>query len=211
MDVKDYKQEDIRGRAPHRALLVHMLYLSEENWAAGWLTDLEYTLWDWVLRWRSHSEPVSAFERASLADIEALSWLAEQADGWWRWHETSEAPTFVSINEWLEIYRERSAVESPVSSTPTSTTYLYDNEPAEVKSANGARGVLIRTLGGVMVFRIYHDNERFTDYEIRHDELSVTIDSDAIASFYRVGNDNILDHSPEVLGLKEIASRGVRR
>ena len=203
MDVKDYKQEDTRERAPHRALLVHMRYLSEENWAAGWLTDLEFTLWDWLLRWRDRSEPISAFERASLADIEALSWLAEQAGGWWRWHETSEAPTFVATGEWLDIYRQRSAAESPASLTPTSTTYLYGNEPAEVKSANGVTGVLIRTLGGAMVFRIYHDNERLTDYEIRHDDLSVTIDSDAMASFYRVGELDILDHSPEVLGLKK--------
>lgn len=57
-------------------------------------------------------------------------------------------------------------------------------------------------LDGALVFRVYYDRERFTDYEIRHDDLSVTIDTDALASFYKVGERDILDHSPQVLGLK---------
>lgn len=89
--------------------------------------------------------------------------------------------------------------------------YLYGKMPAEAKPAAGVKGVIIRALDGTMMFRVYHDNERFTDYEIRHDDLSVTIDEDTLAAFYRacprVGGDgerNILDHSPEVLGLKKI-------
>jgi hypothetical protein len=88
-------------------LLVYMRYLSEENWAAGWLTGIEYTLWDWVARRRNGTEPASKFERANLSDIEALSWLAEQAGGWWHWDETAKEPKFVTLNEWLEIYRNR--------------------------------------------------------------------------------------------------------
>lgn len=84
----------------------------------------------------------------------------------------------------------------------TSETYLYGGRPAEAQPAAGVKGVLIRTLDGVMMFRVYHDRERFTDYEIRHDDLSVTIDADALAAFYRIGDRDILDHSPEVLGLK---------
>ena len=65
--------------------------------------------------------------------------------------------------------------------------------------------MIIRTMDGTMMFRVYHDNHNFTDYEIRHDDLSVTIDEDALASFYKIGERCILDHSPQVLGLKSVA------
>jgi len=84
--------------------------------------------------------------------------------------------------------------------------YLYGMMPAEVKPADGVKGVLIRTHDGTIMFRVYHNNERFTDYEIRHDDLSVTIDKDELAAFYKAcpraggdGDQHILDHSPEVL------------
>lgn len=85
-------------------------------------------------------------------------------------------------------------------------TYLYGNMPASVEPAAGVKGIIIRTLDGALLFRIYRDREHFTDYEIRHDDLSVTIDPDAMAAFYRIGEHDILDHSPEVLGLKRIES-----
>jgi hypothetical protein len=85
-----------------------------------------------------------------------------------------------------------------------SEKYLYGGRPAEAQPAAGVKGVLIRTLDGVMMFRVYHDRERFTDYEIRHDDLAVTIDADALAAFYKVGERDILDHAPQVLGLRKI-------
>ena len=81
--------------------------------------------------------------------------------------------------------------------------YLYGGQPAEVEPAAGVKGVIIRALDGTLMFRVYHDRERFTDYEIRHDDLSVTIDEDALAAFYKVGEHDILDHGPQVLGLKK--------
>ena len=82
--------------------------------------------------------------------------------------------------------------------------YRYGGQPAEVKSAARIKGVIISTGSGQMLFRVYHDPERFTDYAIRHDDLSVTIDDDELAVFYKVGEECILDHSPEVLGLGRI-------
>lgn len=82
-------------------------------------------------------------------------------------------------------------------------TYLYGGAPAQVESAAGAKGVIIRTLDGAVMFRVYHDRDRFTDYELRHDELSVTIDADELAAFYRVGGRDVLDHDPHVLGLRK--------
>jgi hypothetical protein len=82
-------------------------------------------------------------------------------------------------------------------------TYLYGSTPATVQSASGVKGVIIRTPDGEIAFRVYHDREHFTDHEIRHDDLSVTIDADELASFYKVGERDILDHSPKVLGLRK--------
>ncbi|MHB8473571.1 MAG: hypothetical protein ACYDC8_12165 [Gammaproteobacteria bacterium] len=82
--------------------------------------------------------------------------------------------------------------------------YLYGKAPAEAKPAARVQGVIIRAFNGTLMFRVYHDRDRFTDYEIRHDDLNVTIDEDALAAFYKVGEDHILDHSPEVLGLVEV-------
>lgn len=94
-----------------------------------------------------------------------------------------------------------------MSATSSGKKFLYGGKRAEVRPAAGTKGVLIRTLGGVVMFRVYHDRERFTDYEIGHDDLSVTIDTDELAAFYTVGERNILDHSPQVLGLKNDRDR----
>ncbi len=54
------------------------------------------------------------------------------------------------------------------------------------------------------VFRVYDGRERFTDYELRHNDLSVTIDADELAAFDKVGERDILDHDPQALGLRKI-------
>jgi hypothetical protein len=82
--------------------------------------------------------------------------------------------------------------------------YLYGEQPADVQSAAGVKGVLIRMFGGELVFRVYHDRGRFTDYDIRRDDLGVTIDADERAAFYKLGRRNVLDHSPQVLGLRKV-------
>ncbi len=81
--------------------------------------------------------------------------------------------------------------------------YRYSGKPAEVTSANGVSGVLIRTSEGLR-FRVYDENHDFIDYHINHDDLSVTIDPDALASFYTDGTHYSLDHSPGVLGLEAL-------
>ncbi|MDR2207812.1 MAG: hypothetical protein LBE22_02410 [Azoarcus sp.] len=89
--------------------------------------------------------------------------------------------------------------------TESKTNYYYGNKVAQVTPAEGVQGMLIRLGGGGFAFRVYTDNGEFIDYDIRHDDLSITIDKDALASFYRIGEHDILDHSPQVLGLKKAA------
>lgn len=81
-------------------------------------------------------------------------------------------------------------------------TVTYGLATAEATSAAGVHGVLCRSCDGSYFFRVYAPDGSFVDYDLRHDDLPVTIAPDALASFYRVGESNILDHSPEVLGLE---------
>lgn len=65
------------------------------------------------------------------------------------------------------------------------------------------KGVLIRS-GTELLFRVYRNDGSFTDYDIYHDDLSVTIDPDELASFYSDDERYLLDHSPSIFGLKEV-------
>jgi hypothetical protein len=81
---------------------------------------------------------------------------------------------------------------------------MYGNHVAEEVSAAGVRGILCRcAVDGSYFFRVYGPDHTFVDYALRHDDLEVTISEDELASFYRIGEDNILDYSPRVLGLAD--------
>jgi hypothetical protein len=69
-------------------------------------------------------------------------------------------------------------------------------------SAEGVEGQLIYTAMGKYMFRVYTDNHEFTDYDLCHSDLSVTI-TDKDATFYSDEFSNRLDHSPETLGVKK--------
>lgn len=80
-------------------------------------------------------------------------------------------------------------------------TVRYGSSAATASPASGVTGFLLKKMDGSFFFRVYSANGDFTDYDIRHDDLEVTIAPDALASFYQVGEQRLLDHSPEVLGL----------
>ena len=70
-----------------------------------------------------------------------------------------------------------------------------------VKSAIGTTGFILDTIDGY-VFRVYEkDTMAFKDYELRHGDLEVTIQCDD-AVFYELDTGvNLLDYSPETLGI----------
>ncbi len=81
--------------------------------------------------------------------------------------------------------------------------YIYAGKPSEVKDAAGVSGMLLRSVNGRYFFRVQHSEDDFTDYELRHDDLSITIDRDELASFYSCAENHSLDHSPQVLRLRK--------
>ena len=81
--------------------------------------------------------------------------------------------------------------------------YIYAGKISTVSDASGVSGMLIK-LGNGFAFRRYQDDGSFTDYNLNHDDLPITIDKEALASFYSQGDNHALDHSPGVLGLKKV-------
>jgi hypothetical protein len=67
-------------------------------------------------------------------------------------------------------------------------------------SANGVKGILIRTLDGTYKFRVCDAEQNFIDYDLTHSDLCVII-TDPDAFFYRGDNIDRLDHSPATLGI----------
>ena len=71
----------------------------------------------------------------------------------------------------------------------------------EVADARGTSGVIIKSFDDKYYLRVYGCSGEFVEYNLRHEDLAVTISSDEMASFYSNEDSNVLDHSPESLGL----------
>ncbi|MBA2409382.1 MAG: hypothetical protein H0V62_06310 [Gammaproteobacteria bacterium] len=86
------------------ALRLIMEYESEEAYAAGWLTDLEFILWARVLKRDKSNDEV--------ADV--LAWLAEEAGGWWCWSENAdEGRDFVPLDRWSRRFAASQGAKYP--------------------------------------------------------------------------------------------------
>ena len=73
--------------------------ISEDYWCAGWLSGLEYTLWDAVTGKRKNV--------CSSEEIEQLRYLSEKCGGWIIWDQQAKDERFVPIDEWLRLYDAR--------------------------------------------------------------------------------------------------------
>jgi hypothetical protein len=84
-------------------------------------------------------------------------------------------------------------------------SFQYGNQVAQVTDAKGLSGLLCRSIDGHYFLRV--DTETgYIDYEIRHDDLQIKIEDDLAACYETEGN-YILDHSPQVLGLKPVTQK----
>ena len=62
----------------------------------------------------------------------------------------------------------------------------------KIRNCKGASGYLFWKKNGLKsrhVFRMYRNNDKYTDYEILHDNLKITIVDDSDAAFY-IGDDD---------------------
>jgi hypothetical protein len=77
-----------------------MSSISEDCWCAGWLTDLEFTLWEALATGGREFGWGGIEER----DLTRLKYLHELAGGWWIWPEGEDCQRFVTTEEWLPIF-----------------------------------------------------------------------------------------------------------
>jgi hypothetical protein len=84
-------------------LLRMMREISEDCWCAGWLTDLEFTLWSAVTTGKMESGWGVEEER----DLLRMKYLHELTGGWWIWASGEQRERFVPMDEWLAILSER--------------------------------------------------------------------------------------------------------
>ena len=78
---------------------------------------------------------------------------------------------------------------------------IIQQDDMTITPANGVTGHLLRS-GSDVVFRVYDENHQFTDYDLTHSDLCVTI-TDEDAAFYSKPRSDRLDHSPATLGIAD--------
>ena len=90
-----------------RALADFMSTLSEECYCAGWMTHLEYTLWEAV-----QGGPFPYGQSViSESNVGLLRDLSGRCGGWIYWDGTNEE-TFIGIKDWEQRYKEMTEMGS---------------------------------------------------------------------------------------------------
>lgn len=74
-----------------------------------------------------------------------------------------------------------------------------------IKPAKGKKGFILE-INDKFVFRIYHGNGKFTDYEIRANDFEVEIVDD-FTELYESEDGNRIDYSRRLLALNEDGSK----
>ncbi len=73
----------------------------------------------------------------------------------------------------------------------------------QLRSAKGMRGTLLSAGDGVLIFRQYDKDHKFTDYYIRNMDMNITIEDDD--AFVKIDDDleeYYIDYSNRTLGKK---------
>jgi hypothetical protein len=82
------------------------------------------------------------------------------------------------------------------------------NRTVKVKKVKRViKGCIIRDMEGQYVFRVYKDDDKFTDYDIHHRDLDVKILKSSDAALYDDGKKQWLDYSPDTLGMDTTKKR----
>lgn len=101
-----YRAEDKACEAAHLAatkdahasalLLSGMQRISENEWSAGWMSGLEYVLWE-ALSGKPRTHTFTA------EDLTELRELSNMCDGWWVWNGGA---CFMRLEEWRKTYEK---------------------------------------------------------------------------------------------------------
>lgn len=83
-----------------------MSKISEDYYFAGWLNDLEFSLWSMI----RGGDRRFGFGEVTDGEVAELKRLHEKTGGWWRYEERV-GEVFVPTAEWIEIVRRKEAAE----------------------------------------------------------------------------------------------------
>ncbi len=93
MSYADYIRCGDSSEGAEVGLLGLMTGISEEFWCAGWMSGLEYDLWE-AAAGKSYGQGTISERQAML-----LRLLSEECDGWWYWYQ-NDGPKFVRLDKW---------------------------------------------------------------------------------------------------------------
>lgn len=79
------------------ALRAEMEHFSQHHFSAGWLSDLEFLLWDSI----TGGIRRQLAERLTDADITRLQDLSAKGGGWWCWPSEAEYTAHENDEEWF--------------------------------------------------------------------------------------------------------------
>lgn len=85
-----------------RELADYMSDLSEEHYCAGWLNDLEFALWGFVV----DGPGMFGVLRVTPGKIARLIQLSSACGGWIVWRDEDQSETSLPMTEWLALYAE---------------------------------------------------------------------------------------------------------
>ena len=90
-----------------RALADVMSEISENTYCAGWMSDLEFELWEALNR----ADGTDVGYRLTAGEIERLRQLSEMCGGWIVW-KSGRCQTFVPFTEWKSRFAAWSSRQS---------------------------------------------------------------------------------------------------
>lgn len=99
-----------------RALYERMSDISEECYAAGWMTGNEYTLWEMVAN--PDASRNYGMSSVSESDLSELREISTEIGGWIRWVDDDDdpdlpseewGPVFTPMAEWVPLFNKRMA------------------------------------------------------------------------------------------------------
>ena len=84
----------------------YIAHLSHSFACAGWLTDIEFVIWCFVVGDELPIEDAFGFHRVTSDELADLRFLSERCQKWPRWDEREHRVCVVSLTRWQHLYRE---------------------------------------------------------------------------------------------------------
>lgn len=89
-----------------RLLVEYLKHLSHTFTCAGWLSNIEFVIWSFVVGDKLPIEDTFGFQRITRDELADLRFLSEKCQSWPCWDEHEQRVRTVSLTRWQHLYRE---------------------------------------------------------------------------------------------------------